>query len=198
MRKLKPSFTLVGSVPEHTRIGIANELDITIDFRGWVGEVPFKTTNDAYYLHRYNCYCVTTSNTLLGVSLSVRSEQCPEWMASYFDAMGKFKYHQFMTDLLEAIDKATEAIFGGGQANKNSGYLTRITTNKNYSCQKCRRRNSGAKKPALFTQCKHCIVAISQTKMGVCVQFQVRVRIISLQFFSHVFRNYDLILIMSN
>lgn len=52
MQKLKPSFTLVGSVPEHTRIGIANELDITIDFGGWIGEVPFKTTNDAYYLYR--------------------------------------------------------------------------------------------------------------------------------------------------
>ena len=53
MRKLDPSFTLVGSVPEHTRIGIANELDITIDFRGWIGDVPFKTADDAYYLYRY-------------------------------------------------------------------------------------------------------------------------------------------------
>ena len=57
MRRLKPSFTLVGSVPENTRIGIANELDITIDFQGWNGEVPFKTTKDAYYLYRY---CATT------------------------------------------------------------------------------------------------------------------------------------------
>ena len=54
MRRLKPSFTLVGSVPEHTRIGIANELDITIDFRGWIGNVPFKTADDAYYLYRYS------------------------------------------------------------------------------------------------------------------------------------------------
>lgn len=114
---------------------------------------------------------------LLHYFLSVRSEQCPEWMTSYFDAMGKFEYHRFMSDLLEAIDKATEAIFGGGQAIKNSGYLTRITTNKNYSCKKCRRLNSGARKPSLFTQCRDCIVAISQTKMGACVQFQVLVHI---------------------
>ena len=53
MRKLEPSFTLVGSVPEHTRIGIANELDITIDFRGWIGGVPFKTADDAYFLYKY-------------------------------------------------------------------------------------------------------------------------------------------------
>ena len=57
MRKLRPSFTLVGSVPEHTRIGIANELDITIDFLGWIGKVPFKTVNDAYNLYRFALVC---------------------------------------------------------------------------------------------------------------------------------------------
>ena len=77
------------------------------------------------------------------------------------------------------MEKATEAIFGGGQTVKNSGYLTLITKNKNYSCKNCRRLNSGAKKPSLFTQCSNCIVAISQTKMGACVQFQVLVHIIS-------------------
>ena len=107
-------------------------------------------------------------------------------MIPYFDAKGRFEFHQFKTHLLEAIEEATEAVFGGRQFIKNSGYLTRITKNKSYSCRSipghrtsdsCRTLNSGVKKPSLYTQCKDCIVAISQTKMGACVQLQVLVRI---------------------
>ena len=33
--KLKPKFMLVGSVSEGTRLGLANELDLTVNFQGW-------------------------------------------------------------------------------------------------------------------------------------------------------------------
>ena len=113
-------------------------------------------------------------------------------MTTYFDGKGKFQYHQFMTDLLEAIEEATEAVFGGRQAIKNSGHLTCITKNKNYSCVNCRRLNSVAKKPPLFTQCRDCIVAISQTRMGACVQFQVLIGPLFNFHFSEIFHIKDL------
>ena len=114
-------------------------------------------------------------------SVSFRSEQCSEWMRPYFDAKGRFHFHQFKTHLLEAIEEGTESVFGGAQFIKNAGYLTRITKNKSYSCwslaghkqDSCKTLNTGANKPTLFMQCMDCIVAISQTKMGACVQLQV-------------------------
>ena len=93
-------------------------------------------------------------------------------MKEYFDDMGRFQYHNFLSDLLTSIDNAIEIIFGGKDSIKKCGSLRRITKNKSYSCKKCRRENSGAKRKALFTQCADCMVAVSQTKMGACVQLQ--------------------------
>ena len=118
---------------------------------------------------------------VLDLFLALRSEQCSEWMRPFFDARGRFHFHKFKTHLLEAIEEGTESVFGGEQFIKNSGYMTRITKNKSYSCRSlarhqqdsCKTLNTGANKPTLFTQCRDCIVAISQTKMGACVQLQV-------------------------
>ena len=69
MQLLKPKFTLVGSIPEGTRIGIGNELDITIDFEGWKDNPPLMTSGDSVYLYREvswsNCHFLTKlTNTL--------------------------------------------------------------------------------------------------------------------------------------
>ena len=52
MQLLKPRFTLVGSIPEGTRIGIGNELDITIDFDGWKDNPPLVAGIDPVHLCR--------------------------------------------------------------------------------------------------------------------------------------------------
>ena len=53
MKLLKPKFTMVGSVPEGTRIGIGNELDITIEFEGWNSDSPPLVAGiDAIHLRR--------------------------------------------------------------------------------------------------------------------------------------------------
>ena len=52
MKLLQPKFTLVGSIPEGTRIGIGNELDITIDFEGWKGNPPLMAGVDPTHLVR--------------------------------------------------------------------------------------------------------------------------------------------------
>ena len=36
MAFLKPKFTLVGSAAEGTRIGLGNEIDLTMRFQGWM------------------------------------------------------------------------------------------------------------------------------------------------------------------
>ena len=52
MQLLKPQFTLVGSIPEGTRIGIGNELDITIEFDGWRNNTPFAVGINMFNLCR--------------------------------------------------------------------------------------------------------------------------------------------------
>ena len=60
MQLLKPRFTLVGSIPEGTRIGIGNELDITIDFDGWKDNPPLVAGIHPVHLCREsNCYKFT-------------------------------------------------------------------------------------------------------------------------------------------
>ena len=60
MELLKPRFSMVGSVPEGTRIGIGNELDITIEFEGWNDNPPLVAGIDAVHVRREdkqtNCY----------------------------------------------------------------------------------------------------------------------------------------------
>ena len=40
--RLKPKFTLSGSIVEGTRLGFANELDLGLTFGAWKDAVPFK------------------------------------------------------------------------------------------------------------------------------------------------------------
>jgi hypothetical protein len=87
MEKFLPTFTLIGSVAEGTRIGIANELDLTVEFEGFE-KPPFQ---------------VLDGDTL--------------------------------------------------------------------KCQKCRKNRAERKSVQPFEQCEKCVVTISQTKMGACLQY---------------------------
>ena len=62
MELLKPTFNLVGSIPEGTRIGIANELDITINFEGWRDNPPLVANIDGVHLYReeYTSNCLSS------------------------------------------------------------------------------------------------------------------------------------------
>ena len=61
MELLKPTFTLVGSIPEGTRIGIANELDITINFEGWRDNPPLLANIDGVHLFREGTHPIAGS-----------------------------------------------------------------------------------------------------------------------------------------
>ena len=51
--RLKPNFTLSGSIVEGTRLGFANELDLGLTFEAWKDAVPFKVKH--FYTVVVNC-----------------------------------------------------------------------------------------------------------------------------------------------
>ena len=64
MENLKPEFTLVGSVAEGTRIGLGNELDITMKFLAWE-KCPFMKVGDSAF------------------HLLCSRDKAPEWLLRY-------------------------------------------------------------------------------------------------------------------
>jgi hypothetical protein len=63
-----------------------------------------------------------------------------------------------------------------GKKRKNPRELKRVATNLEFvsdklRCQKCRNYKAEYKSLQPFQQCEKCVVTISQTKMGACLQF---------------------------
>ena len=154
MAKLRPKFSLVGSVSEGTRLGLANELDLTVNFHGWPE----------------GCFCVEDGPFAL-----TKTEATPEWMADHLDSAGCFLYNKFKHDFLKAVEKAWGELEMPG--SETSDRLRLVTTNEEFRDGKtrcstdCSRRLENCQK-GLFQQCKYCAVTVSQTKVGPCLQFE--------------------------
>ena len=167
MAYLKPKFTLVGSAAEGTRIGLGSEIDLTMRFEGWMheGEAPFKLNlgsdhSDHLQLHK--------------------GLQTPEWAEWYFGGTVElFHLDKFKYDLLSAFDSALCKIFREG---KNPARLeiqpnVHKLNSPSRGCQKCDDRMNkmfddyGGQWERTNIQCKNCMFATSQTKLGICLQF---------------------------
>ena len=150
LKLLQPFFELVGSMAEGTRIGIPSELDLGFKFKAWNGCTPFKVEGDPFSLKK--------------------SESAPPFMEEFYHE-GEFLFHKFMNFLLNAVDKAIGDIF---EQKRNPPDLKRVTTNKDWAkgrsaCKgKCKKKLKGRK----FEQCPACAVTVSQTKSGICLQFE--------------------------
>ena len=153
MKNLKPKFVLVGSSQEGTRIGIGNEIDMTMHFTAWEAEdsLPFEIRDDAFHLHK--------------------SQECPEWMVPYFDADCQFNLGKFSQDVCHAVDSSIDIIY---KEDRNPARLVRAISNNEYSESQCEQCKSESKKKAWPVQCVDCVVCVSRTKMGVCLQFEWR------------------------
>lgn len=146
-RMLQPRFTLMGSVPEGTRLGIANEMDIMIEFEGLAGTPFGLKLEDPYHLY-------------FNDSL---------WMRKYFDSKGHFLLDKFKRDFLKETDMAVSEVLQECSTRlfafkNNHGY-------KVHECQECLVNLEGrAEQSSLYKQCKNCKVLTSQNKVGICLQ----------------------------
>ena len=148
-RLLQPRFTLMGSVPEGTRLGVANEMDIMIEFEG-LAHTPFGVRlEDPYHLY--------STESLAG------------WMGIYFDSEGHFQLGKFKHDLLKATEYFVSEVL-----HQHPTRLSAFKQNPKYKFQHCEgckeNMESRDKTTSLFKQCKDCKVLISQNKVGICLQ----------------------------
>ena len=159
LKHLKPKFNLVGSIIEGTRFGYANELDLGLRFealketkgeRGSEQNIAFMVGNDPFSLKK-----AYTSQTK---------------MDRFFNSFGEFESQKFKCCLLTAIEKAITDMFEEGDNPPN---LHRALTNKDWQegrtpcnghCRRCLEDNS-------FKHCEICPVVVSQTKIGITLQF---------------------------
>ena len=138
----------MGSVPEGTRIGVANEMDVCIDFEGLADSMFGVKLGDPYHLFL--------------------TESLPEWMAIYFDSNQTFMLAKFKLDLLQAVDLAVTEALQEIETN-----LCTFKQNFNYKfqeCDECVQNMDASSKTALFKQCRGCKVLTSQNKVGICLQ----------------------------
>ena len=157
--RLKPAFRVIGSVAEGTQVVAQNELDLTMEFDGFEAErPPFEMRpHDPFHLYR--------------------SDHAPAWTDKYFDGNDdSFNLYLFTKDLLVCVETAVDGIFAAGV---NPDRLIRATPNGDYDIGECKQCSAaeevcddGAGDP--FRQCSRCLVAVSQSKIGVCLQFLYR------------------------
>ena len=145
LEQLKPIFTLMGSVAEGTRLSIANELDICLEFEGLKNSPFVINPEDPYHIYK--------------------TDLSPEWMQEYFDSNGCFVLHKFKLKLLEAVDLVVGEVLNDNPTRRLRAY----TRNKEYDWKRCTNCRDNANLQ-LFKQCKHCRLMTAQTKVGICLQ----------------------------
>ncbi len=149
LRELQPRFVVTGSVAEGTRIGLANELDIILEFDNWK-PLLVVSKKDPFQLYS------TGDNS--------------DSIKKYFDSAGRFSTNDFVHDLLELVCDKVDEIY---EAGRNPPQLERVTRNSNRKCSECHKRLAESKeRNTVFVQCPLCAVTVSQTKAGICLQFQ--------------------------
>ena len=154
MQFLRPSFTLVGSVAEGTRIGLGSELDLTVRFLG-LEDVPFKfRVDDPFHLYE--------------------GGESPECLSWYFED-SKFQLHRFKQDVLDLVDSSLMSIFDRGdnpprlsikQPNRHSEATLRDT-----ALIVSEGKSIYGLIPGSNMQRANCMVLTSQSKLGICLQF---------------------------
>ena len=149
LQKLKPIFILMGSVPEGTRIGVGNEMDICVRFQG----LPPLHVNEEDPFHVY------------------KPERLPLWMTSFFDTNGQFLLGIFKLELLQAVDSIMPEVFSEVptrlkpyKLNSKYDFINCVNCSSSYNDAMAQDRMS------LFNQCKNCKVTVSQNKVGICLQ----------------------------
>ena len=99
----------------------------------------------------------------------------PDVLASYINPKGQFLVEDFLNDLLIRIDEIVTDAFEEDSSCTN---LEIVTSNKvlksDLNCEGCQQRLRETNHNRTFEQCPNCAYAVSQTKAGICLQFQWR------------------------
>ena len=158
LKEFGPELVLSGSMEEGTRLGLANELDLGLIFKALKREdsIPFKVVNDPFSLKK----SITT----------------PAFLEKYFDEHGEFHFYKSKHFLLEVFSTTIDNIFDTGKL-RGTNKLQCITRNTEWvkgetkcmgeSCKTLMMTKENTK----FEHCKECAVTVSQTKIGIALQF---------------------------
>ena len=155
MRSLKPKFTLVGSVAEGTRIGLGSELDLTMRFIGLdFQHLPPFCIQEKDPFHIY------------------KGDKELEDLEGYFDGEGKFQLGIFKEDLSMIVESSLFNIFTSGRNPQrlriNPNNHRTIGNIVGWHCKDC---STLYKENWVNIQCENCLLAVSKTKLGLCLQF---------------------------
>ena len=154
LREFDPEFQMSGSMIEGTRLGLANELDIGLIFNTLKDSLALKVEGDPFSLKK--------------------SDTAPAFMKRFFDG-NEFDYHDFKLFLLDTFSNIIKDIFDKHKLS-GSNKLICVTTNEAWAkgetkCNgDCKRKMKKA--DTKYEQCILCCVCVSQTKIGIALQFQ--------------------------
>lgn len=158
LKEYGPKLELSGSMEEGTRLGLANELDLGLIFKSLKMEdsIPFKVGNDPFSLKK--------------------SETSPAFLDKYFNDQGEFHFYKFKHFLLEVFSTVIDDIFDIGKL-RGTNKLQCITKNKQWAKGETKCKGESCKNLMMteentnFEHCKECAVTVSQTKIGIALQF---------------------------
>lgn len=142
---LDPSFVLVGSIIEGTRINSANELDLTVTFNG-LQDFPLLLGEDAFTLKR-----------------NPRHENHP--LADYFSPIDDtFMFEFFFTEILENVAEIAASII--------SGYRGVVKRRGKKLIKRSLVLKRDDKLGSFYTHDKSSVITVTHTKCGVCLIFE--------------------------
>ncbi len=98
----------------------------------------------------------------------------PKQLAKYRSKQGEFIHQEFLHDLLKKTEQIVTDIFEEG---RNPAQLQIITKNEVLKrgvpkCSECKARLLTSRNKQIFQQCPTCAYTVSQTKAGICLQFE--------------------------
>lgn len=143
MNKLEPRFSLVGSIPEGTRIGKAVEIDVVLQLMG-LQQFPFRIHQD----NAMKLYIDESNHPL--VSFSTNSQ---------FDIVRLFieLHHHTKEALFKIEDKLPQGLS-----------IAKV----DHFCSECLKIRDDTKVFAPYKHCAKCLFPVTHTKVGPCLIFK--------------------------
>ena len=146
MNIIKPKFFLVGSIPERTRIGHANELDIVMRLQG-LKHFPFVVEEDD------------------AMKLKINNPKHP--LIEFRKRDNTFNFERFFIEFHHHIKEALYQII-----NKQLLEPGLTIGRADKFCDDCRQLRDIHKVYAPYKHCKNCLFPVTHTKVGPCLIFQ--------------------------